>query len=127
MAEAIIEGKAAYAEANGEEVAEVAAGEIEAVMAEAASEETAAPATETEVAKLVEEKTAPKEESKGDDLTKIVGVGKVYQGKLNDEGFYTYADVANMTAEQITVMEEKYSFKGDFKEAVASAKELAGA
>ena len=135
MAEAIIEGKAAYAEANGEEVSEVAAGEMEAVMAEAVAEETASPATESEVAKLVEEKAAPKAESeketsseaKSDDLTKIVGVGKVYQGKLNDEGFYTYTDVANMTAEQITVMEDKYSFKGDFKEAVASAKELAGA
>jgi len=133
MAEAVIEGKAAYAEANGGDVEEVAAGEIEAVMSEAAAEEAAAPATETEVAKLVEEKAAPapkteaKEEKKGDDLTKIAGVGKVYQGKLNDEGFYTFNDVANMTAEQIQVMEDKYSFKGDFKDAVASAKELAEA
>ncbi len=88
-------------------------------MAEAASEE--------EVAELVEEKSAPKAEKEADDLTKIAGVGKVYQGKLNDEGFYTYADVANMTDAQIEVMEEKYSFKGDFKDAVASAKELAEA
>jgi len=140
MAEAIIEGKAAYAEANGGSAEEVPAGEMEAVMAEAAAEEAAAPATETEVAKLVEEKAAPKAEekkeapkaaakadSKGDDLTKIVGVGKVYQGKLNDEGFYTFNDVANMTEAQIQVMEDKYSFKGDFKDAVASAKELAKA
>jgi predicted flap endonuclease-1-like 5' DNA nuclease len=131
MAEAIIEGKAAYAEANGGSVEEVPAGEMEALMTEASAEE-AAPATETEVAKLVEEKTAPKTEAKkeeksGDDLTKIVGVGKVYQGKLNDEGFYTFDDVANMTEAQIQVMEEKYSFKGDFKDAVASAKELAKA
>ncbi|SFV50854.1 SSU ribosomal protein S2p (SAe) [hydrothermal vent metagenome] len=125
MAEAIIEGKAAYAEANGENAEEVSAGEMEAVMAEAAAEEST-PATETEVAKLAEEK-ATKEEKKGDDLTKIVGVGKVYQAKLNDEGFYTFDDVANMTEAQIQVMEEKYSFKGDFKEAVASAKELAKA
>jgi len=144
MAEAIIEGKAAYAEANGEDAEEVPAGEMEAVMAEAAAEEVVAPApaTETEVAKLVEEKATPKAEEKtaskatakkaasdkkGDDLTKIVGVGKVYQGKLNDEGFYSFDDVANMTAEQIQVMEDKYSFKGDFKDAVASAKELAKA
>jgi len=99
MAEAIIEGKAAYAEANGDNV-----------------EEKAAPKAE-----------AKKEEKSGDDLTKIVGVGKVYQGKLNDEGFYTFNDVANMTEAQIQVMEDKYSFKGDFKEAVASAKELAKA
>jgi predicted flap endonuclease-1-like 5' DNA nuclease len=109
--------------------------------AESATEEEAAPATATEVAKLVEEKAAPapkteekaapkaaaKADKKGDDLTKIVGVGKVYQGKLNDEGFYTFDDVANMTEAQIQVMEDKYSFKGDFKDAVASAKELAKA
>jgi len=129
MAEAIIEGKAAYAEANGEAAEEVSAGEMETVMAEAAAEEAAAPAaTEADVAKLAEEKAAPKaEEKKGDDLTKIAGVGKVYAGKLNDEGFYTFNDVANMTDEQIAVMEEKYSFKGDFKDSVASAKELAEA
>lgn len=121
MAEAIIEGKAAYDEAQGKEGEEVVTSEeVAAVMAEAATEE--------EVAALAEEKAAPApktEAKKGDDLTKIAGVGKVYQGKLNDEGFYTYADVANMTEAQIQVMEEKYSFKGDFKDVVASAKELA--
>jgi small subunit ribosomal protein S2 len=134
MAEAIIEGKAAYAEANGEVAEEASAGEMETVMAEAAAEEAAAPATEAEVEKLVEEKAAPAKteaktssDKKGDDLTKIVGVGKVYQGKLNDEGFYTFSDVANMTDAQIAVMEEKYSFKGNFRDAVASAKELAEA
>jgi len=172
MAEAIIEGKAAYAEANGVDVDEVTSNdEITALMTEAVKEEVAAPATTSDVAKLVEEKSSPKVEKvveteeapakeetpakeeapvtevatlvsdvkeekptkkassdkKGDDLTKIVGVGKVYQGKLNDEGFYTFNDVANMNEEQIQVMEEKYSFKGDFKDAVASAKELAGA
>jgi small subunit ribosomal protein S2 len=125
MAEAIIEGKAIYAEANGGDVEEATSEEVAEVIAEAAAE----PASEEEVAALVEEKTAPapKAEKKGDDLTKIAGVGKVYQGKLNDEGFYTYADVANMTDEQIAVMEEKYSFKGNFRDAVASAKELAEA
>jgi len=151
MAEAIIEGKAAYAEANGEEAEEVSAGDMEALMtetsAEASSEEAATPATAEAVAALSAAKAAPKTEvktetvkeatpkveekvlteNKGDDLTKIVGVGKVYQGKLNDEGFYTFDDVANMTEAQIQVMEDKYSFKGDFKDAVASAKELAKA
>ncbi len=109
MAEAIIEGKAAYAETHGIEVEEVATSEeIAEVMAESETEE------DVEVS-----------ETEADDLTKIAGVGKVYQGKLNDEGFYTYEDVANMTDEQIAVMEEKYSFKGNFRDAVASAKELA--
>jgi small subunit ribosomal protein S2 len=154
MAEAIIEGKAAYAEANGEAVEEVAFdAEMAEVMGEVAKEieeETAvaAPVTEAAVATGAEIATPAKEDSKeeakeevkketkkttatsdkkGDDLTKIAGVGKVYQGKLNDEGFYTFDDVANMTDEQIQVMEDKYSFKGDFKDAVASAKELAKA
>ncbi len=142
MAEAIIEGKAAYAEANGDVAQEVPAGEMEALMTEAVSEEEAKPATVEEVATLSEAKSASKAqeakkeevsktetavEKKGDDLTKIVGVGKVYAAKLNDEGFYTFNDVANMTEAQIQVMEDKYSFKGDFKDAVASAKELAKA
>ena len=133
MAEAIIEGKAAYAEANGEVAEDASAGEMETVMAEAAAEEAKAPATKADVEKLVEEKAAPvktdaKTDAKaGDDLTKIAGVGKVYQGKLNDEGFHTFAEVANMTDAQIEVMEEKYSFKGNFRDAVASAKELAEA
>jgi len=138
MAEAIIEGKAAYAEANGQDAEEVSVNdEMVAAMTTEIKKEAAA-ATDADVAKLVEEKSAPAavakataetetaSDNKGDDLTKIAGVGKVYQGKLNDEGFYTFNDVANMTHEQIQVMEDKYSFKGDFKDAVASAKELAG-
>jgi len=133
MADACIEGKAIYAEANGEEAPEageeagivaaaeanVSESEVKELVAEAKSDEAAAPA---------EQKAVPaKADKKGDDLTKIAGVGKVYQGKLNDEGFYTYADVANMSAEAIQMMEDKYSFKGDFKDAVASAKVLAEA
>jgi len=87
--------------------------------------ETAVKSTKSKKAatkKAATKKAAPK--GKGDDLTKIVGIGKVYESKLNDEGIYTYADVANMTEEQIAVMEEKYSFKGDFKESVADAKKF---
>jgi len=116
IADAVIEGKAEYDEANGKNAEEVTStDEIATVMTEVAKE-TAAPATKTQVAKLVS--------AKGDDLTKLVGIGKVYQNKLNNEGFYTYADVANMTAAQVQVMKEKHSFKGDFNDCVASAKEL---
>jgi len=65
---------------------------------------------------------APKAEAKGDDLTKIKGIGKVYAGKLQAEGIETFEAVANMTQEQIDMMEEKYSFKGDFKDSIADAK-----
>ena len=124
IADAIIEGKAAYAEANGEEVEEApSSAEVEEMVTEAKEEAAAAPEAEEKT-----QAPAPaEEENKGDDLTKLKGVGKVYAGKLNDEGFYTFADVASMTDEQIQVMEEKYSFKGDFKETVAHAKELAEA
>ncbi len=47
--------------------------------------------------------------------------------EVNSEGFFTFEDVANMNDEQIDMMEEKYSFKGDFKESVAHAKELVAA
>jgi small subunit ribosomal protein S2 len=63
MAEAIIEGKAAYAEANGENVEEFPVAEIEEVMAEAVAEEVSAPATEAEVEKLVEEIATPAPEA----------------------------------------------------------------
>jgi len=76
-----------------------------------------APAEEKKPAK--KQKPAAKAEAKSDDLTKIKGIGKVYAGKLNDEGIYTFADVANMSDEQIAMMEEKYTFKGDFRESVA--------
>jgi len=150
IADAIIEGKALYAEEHGEAAEEVAGEgnvaaaaaeanvseeEVQKIVEEAKAEEAAAPAkTEALAAEKAEapkatapKAEAPKAEKKGDDLTKIKGIGKVYQEKLNSEGFHTYADVANMTEEQIQVMEEKYSFKGDFKESVAHAKELAEA
>ena len=92
-----------------------------------ASKEESTKATNTKAKNEVKaepKKSQSKEEKKGDDLTKIKGIGKAYQAKLNSEGIYTYADVANMSEEQIQTMEEKYSFKGDFKESVAHAKEL---
>ncbi len=59
-----------------------------------------------------------------DDLTRIKGIGKVYAAKLNDEGIHTIEDVANMTEEQIAMMEEKHTFKGDFSASVADAKHI---
>lgn len=101
MAEAIIEGKAAYAEATGQEVEEVATSEeVAEVMAEAASEEV--------------------ETSEADDLTKLTGIGKVGNEKLVEAGITTYAQIANLSEEEAA----------DFKvkaEAIAEAKELAGA
>jgi small subunit ribosomal protein S2 len=100
MADAIIEGKAAYAEAHGEEAAEApTSAEVEEVMAEAAAEEA---------------------EAKADDLTKLSGIGKVGQDNLYEAGITTYAQVAAMSEEEAQSAKVK-------PEAVAEAKELAEA
>jgi len=141
MAEAIIEGQAELAEKEGVAADNAPAADAElgeAMMAQAEDPEvvaaTAVPAdaevktdapTEEEVKEVIAEAVADGE--KGDDLTKIVGVGKVYAGHLRDAGITTFAQVAAMTDEEIEMMETKHSFKGDFRDSVASAKELAGA
>ena len=100
MADAIIEGRASYAEEQGEEVAEApTSAEVEEVMAEAAAEEA---------------------EVKADDLTKLTGIGKVGQENLYEAGITTYAQVAAMGEEEAKAAKVK-------PEAVAEAKELAGA
>jgi len=102
----------------------IASAEPKAPVKKVASKKAVAKKSETK--KVAAKKEAPKAtakaETKGDDLTKIAGIGKVYAGKLNDEGIFTYADVVNMTQAQIDTMEEKYTFKGDFKDAIADAK-----
>jgi len=101
----------------------VASVEAEAPVKKAPAKKASAKKTEKKpAAKKEAPKTTEKAKVKGDDLTKIAGIGKVYAGKLNDEGIFTYADVVNMTQAQIDTMEEKYTFKGDFKDAIADAK-----
>ncbi|MFT6659240.1 MAG: small subunit ribosomal protein S2 [Maritalea sp.] len=53
-----------------------------------------------------------KPEGDADDLKKISGVGPVLEGKLNELGIYTYAQVAAFTAKDITNVDERLSFKG---------------
>ena len=136
MAEAIIEGKAAYAEANGEVAEDASAGEMEAIMSEseaedmvdaaatkALAEKAVAPATKADVEKLVEEKATPakteaKAETAGDDLTKLSGIGKVGNEKLVEAGFSTFAKIAAMSEEDAATFKVK-------AEAIAEAKELA--
>ncbi len=132
-AEEKAKAEAAAAEAKAKEEAEKAAAEAKAKAEEEAKAKAEAEAkAKEEAAKEAASKKAPAKKAsakktetpKGDDLTKIKGIGKAYMEKLNSEGIYTVEDVANMTKEQIQMMEEKYSFKGDFKESVADAKKL---
>ncbi len=120
---------AAEAKAKEEAAAKAKAEEEAKAKAEAKAKEeskkAAAAKKDTDKKEAAKKPAEKKEESpKGDDLTKIKGIGKAYMEKLNSEGIYTIKDVANMTEEQIQMMEEKYSFKGDFKESVADAKKL---
>ncbi len=132
-AEEKAKAEAAAAEAKAKEEAEKAAAEAKAKAEEEAKAKAEAEAkAKEEAAKEAASKKVPAKKAsakktetpKGDDLTKIKGIGKAYMEKLNSEGIYTVEDVANMTKEQIQMMEEKYSFKGDFKESVADAKKL---
>ncbi len=128
IADAIIEGKN-LAEQDAQEVQEDEAEKAKDATkeeVEVKEEETQEPKEELKE-ETQEVKEEPKEEVQKDDLTKIKGIGKAYQEKLNQEGFFTYEDVAKMSEEQIAMMEEKYKFKGDFKESIEHAKELAAA
>jgi predicted flap endonuclease-1-like 5' DNA nuclease len=116
----------AEAEAKAKEEAEAKAKAEEEAKAKAEAE-AKAKAEEEAKAKAETKKAAPKKKGKAqksDDLTKVKGIGKAYMEKLNSEGIFTYEDIVNMTDEQIQMMEEKYSFKGDFKESVEDAKKL---
>jgi len=107
----------AEAKAKAEAEAKAKAEEEAAAKAKAEAEKKAATSSK-------KEKSKKSDKREGDDLTKVKGIGKAYMEKLNSEGIYTYEDIVNMTDEQIQMMEEKYSFKGDFKESVADAKKL---
>ncbi len=119
------------AEEKAKEEAEKAAAEAKAAKEEAqkaeAEAKAKAKAEKEEAEKAAAEaknktKTKTSNSTKGDDLTKVKGIGKAYMKTLNSEGIFTYADVANMSDAQIQMMEEKYSFKGDFKDSVNDAK-----
>jgi large subunit ribosomal protein L22 len=107
------------------EVATVAS--IETEQASPKKETVKKETKKAEAPKAEAKKPAAKAEEKGDDLTKIKGIGKVYAGKLQAEGIASFEAVANMTQEQIDMMEEKYSFKGDFKDSIADAKNILNA
>ncbi|MGJ8528245.1 30S ribosomal protein S2 [Maritalea sp.] len=83
--------------------------------------ETAPAAVGEAVAAPVEEAAAPaategalfeKPAGEADDLKKISGVGPVLEGKLNELGIYTYAQVAAFTPEDIVNVDDRLSFKG---------------
>ena len=49
----------------------------------------------------------PDASAEPDDLTKIIGIGAVFQTVLNDAGITTYADLAETTAEELEAIIEE--------------------
>ena len=65
--------------------------------------------------KVVKKKVVVKKEAaaaEGDALTEINGIGPVIEGKLNELGITTFAQVAELTAERIAEIDEQLNFKG---------------
>ncbi|MCZ4273029.1 30S ribosomal protein S2 [Maritalea porphyrae] len=89
--------------------------------------EVALEAPAAEEAPAVDAPLFEKPEGEADDLKKISGVGPVLEGKLNELGIYTYAQVAAFTQDDITNVDERLSFKGriDRDGWLAQAAELA--
>ncbi len=140
MAEAINEGKELRAQdsADGQvtteegasaPVADISDKEKETLIAESIKEgEKEETAEVKKVVKTVKKVEPAKEETssdtKGDDLTKLASVGKVTAEKLAGMGINTFADVANVSKEQLDVIANEHKFKGDFTDVVKEAKTL---
>ena len=52
---------------------------------------------------------APSEQPKESDLTKIVGIGKILQDRLNDEGYFTIEDLQK--ASDVELLQIRYMTK----------------
>ena len=62
-----------------------------------------------------------------DNLQLIKGVGKVLEGVLNETGIYHFDQIANLTAEEVSWLDNSMSFPGriEREEWVSQAKDLA--
>ncbi|MCP5081332.1 MAG: 50S ribosomal protein L21 [Alphaproteobacteria bacterium] len=89
----------------------------------AAKKEEAPAADEAKAAPAPKAKAA---EAGTDDISKISGVGPVLVKKLSDLGYTSLQQIADMTPEQVTEVDEALSFKGriDREEWIEQAKEL---
>ena len=73
-----------------------------------------------------EKKAATQADAPADDLSLISGVGPVLVKKLNEAGYTTFKQIAEMTPEQIAELDAQLNFKGRIErdQWVAQAKEL---
>lgn len=94
--------------AGKDDAAPKAAKKEDAAPKSAAKSEATAEAAGTTSAPLF---TAP--EGKGDDLTKIKGIGPVAKKQLNEQGITTFAQIAALTDEEINTIDEAMPFSAD--------------
>lgn len=94
------------------EVSEPVLEETAPAVEEAAAEAPAAEAPAAEEAKADDAPLFDKPAEDADDLKKISGVGPVLEQKLNELGIYTFAQIANFSAEDIANVDERLNFKG---------------
>lgn len=89
-------------------------------------DDLAAPSTDPVAPTGETEEPAPVE-AKGDDLTKIRGIGKKLQVKLSELGVTTFQELADMTPSDIDTITEQLDFKGriTFEDWIVHATELA--
>jgi small subunit ribosomal protein S2 len=105
ISKAALDGISRSSTAFGQDLGEAVDVAAEPALADEAAEEVAEAAGE-------EGALFDKPEGDADDLKKISGVGPVLEGKLNDLGIYTYAQIAAFTADDIAKVDERLSFKG---------------
>ena len=89
--------------------------------------EAAAPKAETAAAEAPKAAPAAADAATADNLKKMTGVGPALEKKLNAAGITTFAQIAALTAAQITELEEQLSLTGRFEKDgwVAQAQEFA--
>ena len=89
-----------------------------------------APKAEREQVEREEAETEPQfsqetpEEGIPDDLTAIRGIGSALQGRLNDAGFYTYAQLAERTAEDLRRALGSVPPRANVEDWISQAREL---
>ena len=123
ISKAALDGISRSSTAFGEDLGAAVEAPVEEVVAEEVATDTPA----EEAAPAEAGALFAKPEGDADDLKKISGVGPVLEGKLNDLGIYTYAQVAAFTAEDIAKVDDALSFKGRIERDgwLAQAAELA--
>ena len=113
------------------EVLEIEKAPVEEVVKAAPVEEVTTPIVEPVKAAIVEEVVEPKEEkteeelkdqlfeeigtateADKDELKRIKGIGKVYEGRLNNIGIFTFAQISNLKGKGVEAIEALTGFPG---------------